>query len=353
MKELQIIPFAQIIEQDWTNFHQSCIDPVMFYQYPFISAYSETTNESVEVLVYKEDGKTLIALPGKFDEKKRIFSNLSFLGWDNLNFLIVNDLFEKTLRMFFSELFKFIDLIIYKNISQSCQQTITQCSGSSIFFKGFRCPFINLPTSYQTYLETISSSSKRMINRKTNFCQRNGVKFRFLSNINKESMEDAIMELNRLHMMRMDEVAMESKFLKSDSQKFHRIIHDYNNNEFILIVQAIKDEKVIGTFYGFVSSNRYAYFASGIDPNFSEYSIGTALMAKVIDYSISKGYEYFDFLRGTENYKFKWTKETNQNYTVYSFANISGKFKAIKKYWLENKLRLGKKQTLVNLKRFF
>ena len=78
MKELQIIPFAQIIEQDWTNFHQSCIDPVMFYQYPFISAYSETTNESVEVLVYKEDGKTLIALPGKFDEKKEYFQIFLF-----------------------------------------------------------------------------------------------------------------------------------------------------------------------------------------------------------------------------------------------------------------------------------
>src|SRR5690606_31077933 len=162
---------------------------------------------------------------------------------------------------------------------------------------------------------------------KTNFCQRNGVKFRFLSNIKKESLEDAFMKLNRLHLMRMDEVAMESKFLKLDSQKFHKIIRDYNNKEFILIVQAIKEEKVIGTFYGFVSSNRYAYFASGIDPNFSKYSIGTVLMAKVIDYSISKGYKYFDFLRGTEDYKFKWTKETNQNYTAYSFVNILGKSK--------------------------
>lgn len=353
MKELLIIPFTEISEQDWTDFHQTCIDPVVFYQYPFLSAHSKTIDESVDILLYREDGRTLVALPGKFDGQKKIFSNLTYLGWDNLNFLVVNGLIESALKTFFVELFKVVDLVIYKNISHNCQQTIIQNTRASTFFKGFRCPFISLPQSYQAYLETISISSKRTINRKTNFCERNGVKFRFLSNIHKESLKDAFIELNRLHRMRMDNVEMESKFLKLDSQRFHNEILDYKNKEFILIIQALKDEKVIGTLYGFVSSNQYVYFASGIDPNYSKYSLGTAMMAKVIDYSICKGYKYFDFLRGTENYKFKWTKETNQNYTLYSFDNIFGRFKAINEYWLVNKIRLGRKQTLVNLKRFF
>ncbi|MBA82960.1 GNAT family N-acetyltransferase [Leeuwenhoekiella sp.] len=353
MKELLIIPFAKINEQDWTDFHQSCIDPVVFYQHPFLSAYSKTINGSIDILLYREDGRTLVALPGKFDGQKKIFSNLTYLGWDNLNFLVVNSVIESSLKTFFVELFKAIDLVIYKNISQSCQQTILQNTRNSAFFKGFRCPFISLPQSYQAYLETINISSKRMINRKTNFCERNGVKFRFLSNIHKESLKDAFIELNRLHRMRMDNVERESKFLKLDSQRFHNEILDYENKEFILIVQALKDEKVIGTIYGFVSSNQYVYFASGIDPDYSKYSLGTAMIAKLIGHSISQGYKYFDFLRGTEDYKFKWTKETNQNFTVYSFANIFGWLKAIKEYWSANKIRLGRKQTFVNLKRFF
>ena len=353
MKELQIIPFAEITEQVWTDFHQSCVDPVIFYQYPFLEAYSKATNERVDILLYMEGGKLLIALPGKFDKKSKIFSNLTYLGWDNLNLLVDSGVQENTLGKFFKELFTVVDLVVYKNISRACHQTIQKHMDGSIDFKGFRCPFINLPNSYDDYLETLSVSFKRMIKNRTNFCQKHGVEFRFVTNANKESLEKAFLELNQLHGIRMDEVDLESKFLKSDSQKFHELLQAYNNEKFILIIQAVEGEKVIGTLYGFVSSNRYAYFASGIDPDYSKYSLGIVLIGKVIDYLISNNYEYFDFLRGTEEYKFRWTEETNQNYTVYSFDSIKGRYKAIKTYWDENKIRYGRKQTLLNLKEFF
>lgn len=352
MKKLEIIPFSEISEKDWTNFHQSSSDQVLFYQYPFLSAYKETTQEKVDILTFKENGELLIALPGNFDGRKRIFSNLTYLGWDNLNFLIAGQVDENIITTFFKELFKLIDLLIYKNISQSCQQIIVQHTKGSISFKGFRCPFVNLPQSYQTFLDSTSVSFKRMVKNRTNFCNKHGLEFRFLSNTRTNSLEDAIKELNRLHEIRMDEIDAESKFLKSDSQRFHKIMRGYTNKEFILIIQAVEGEKVVGTLYGFISSDRYAYFASGIDTSYSKYSLGVVLIGQMMDYLISNNYKYFDFLRGTEDYKSKWTKESNQNYTVYSFANIFGRTKAMKHYWEENERRLGRKKTLVNLKRF-
>lgn len=352
MEKLQIIPFNQISEHDWTSFHQSCIDPVLFYQNPFLSTYEESTKESVDVLIYKEKDKRLIALPGIFDHKKKVFYNLTYLGWDNLNFLMVKNIPKSTLESFFKEIFKNFDLVIYKNISQSCHQTIAQYTVGSIAFKKFRCPFVSLPNSYHDYLESLSVSFKRMVKNRTNFCEKHGLEFRFLSNTDKGLFEDAFMELNRLHKVRMGEIDAESKFLKSDSQRFHQLIQGHNSKEFILIIQAVEDEKVIGALYGFLSSDRYVYFASGIDPFYANYSLGVVLIGKLIDYLISKNYRYFDFLRGTEDYKFRWTKDSNQNYSVYSSANILGRFKAIKLYWQENKQRLGRKQTLLNLKRF-
>lgn len=353
MKELQIVPFTKIGEQDWTDFHQSCIDPVVFYQYPFLSAYAEATQEKVDLLIYKENEKLLIALPGSFNKSKSVFHNLTYFGWDNLNYLMVKEIESTSKNKFFSELAKMIDLMVYKNISQSCHQTILINTVGSIKFKGFRCPFIPLKGSYQNYLEGLSVSFKRMIKNRTNFCIKHGVEFKFLFGSDKESFEDAFLELKRLHGIRMDEVELESKFLKLESQRFHRILRQQSSGKILLIVQAVEDEKVIGTLYGFVSSNRYVYFASGIDPDYSKYSLGIVLIGKIIEYSISNNYEYFDFLRGTEDYKFKWTQEANQNYTVYGSANLLGKAKALKFYWDENKHRIGRKQTLLNFKKFF
>lgn len=352
MKKLEIISFSEINEQDWTRFHQSCSDPVLFYQYPFLSAYQETTGEGIDVLIYKEDDKTLIMLPGSFHKKKKLFSNLTFLGWDNLSFLMLNRIQEDIINDFITELFKIIDLVIYKNISQSCYETIAKHTVGAIAFKKFKCPFISLPNSYQEYLESRSVSFKRMLKNRTNFCEKHGVSFRFLSNTNKGTMDDAFRELNRLHGKRMDELNTKSKFLKPDSQRFHEILRSKKNDETILILQAVENEKVIGTLYGLVSSDRYAYFAAGINSAYAKYSLGVVLIGRVMDYLISNNFKYFDFLRGTEDYKFKWTNEINQNYTVYSFSNIFGKSKGVKQYWKENKKRLGRKQTLVNLKKF-
>lgn len=352
MNKLEIIPFSRISEHDWTSFHQSCIDPVLFYQYPFISAYREATKGQVDLLIFTESDKLLIALPGRFDKKKNTFHNLTYLGWDNLNFMMDKSLHKNTIQAFFTELFEVVDLVVYNNISQTCYHTIAKYTVGGISFKRFKCPFIGLPNSYQAYIDTLSVSFKRMIKNRTNFCEKHGVEFRFLLNKDEGSLDEAFIELNRLHAIRMGEMDTESKFLKSDSQRFHQVIQQENKEAFILIVQAVESEKVIGTLYGFVSSNRYAYFAAGIDPNYSKYSLGVVLIGRVIDYLISNKYKYFDFLRGTEDYKYRWTKDNNQNYTVYSFANTFGKFKAMKEYWQENKRRLGRKQTLVNLKKF-
>ncbi|MDW5290742.1 GNAT family N-acetyltransferase [Formosa sp. PL04] len=351
MEKLEIVPFSEIIEQDWSSFHEACSDPVLFYQYPFLSAYEKSTEKKVTVVVYKKDNKILMALPGIFDKRKNKFFNLSYLGWDNLNFLMDREVTEHTLQIFFTELFKTFQLIVYKNISQSCYQIITKYTAGPVAFKKFKCPYVHLPQLYNDYLESLSVSFKRMLKNRTNFCEKHGVSFVFLSNSHKDLLPAALIDLNRLHKLRMTEMSMESKFLKPDSQAFHEIIQGHSSNP-TLIIQALRDEAVIGTLYGFISANRFVYFAAGIDPRYSKYSLGVVLIGKMMDYLIVHNFRYFDFLRGTEDYKFKWTKEIDQNYTVYSFNNALGKFKAMTLYWKQNKFRIGRKKTLNDLRRF-
>jgi len=44
--------------------------------------------------------------------------------------------------------------------------------------------------------------------------------------------------------------------------------------------------------------------------------VGTILTGEVIHDSISKGLSYFDFLRGDEDYKFKWGATPRKNFRL-------------------------------------
>ncbi len=352
MKKLQLIPFKNITIESWTNFYQYCRESIIFYQYPFLEAFEKATQNEVDVLLYTQEDKILIALPGRYDKDKNIFFNLTHLGWDNLHFLIQNNVSTDTLVQFFNVINKKIDLFVFKNISEDCFTMLNTYFTKNTSFKRFICPYIQLPKSYQSFLESLSTSFRRMVKNRTNFCEKHGVTFSFIFNNEKKKFEKAYENLINLHAKRLDVLGYQSKFLRPESQKYHTVLRQETNKKFIFIIQASKDDKVIGTLYGFLSADKYGYFASGIDNTYSKFSLGVVMIGKVIDFLISNGYQTFDFLRGSEEYKFKWTNDIDQNYTIYCYKNIHGKRKALTHFWYDNKKRWGRKETILRMKKF-
>jgi CelD/BcsL family acetyltransferase involved in cellulose biosynthesis len=58
--------------------------------------------------------------------------------------------------------------------------------------------------------------------------------------------------------------------------------------------------------YGFRHGDRFAFYQAGYDPDFSQRSVGTVLLGRVVEDCFAAGVREFDFLRGTEPYKLKW-----------------------------------------------
>ena len=65
----------------------------------------------------------------------------------------------------------------------------------------------------------------------------------------------------------------------------------------------------IAAIFAFQYRDKLLYYQAGYDPAYSKYSPGLTLMALVIEYAISKGLKEYDFLRGDEEYKWKWTND--------------------------------------------
>jgi CelD/BcsL family acetyltransferase involved in cellulose biosynthesis len=66
------------------------------------------------------------------------------------------------------------------------------------------------------------------------------------------------------------------------------------------------DGAVIGVLYAFVGGKRTCFYLSGFDPAHEKLSPGTLLIGHAIEQAIHDGCDRFDFLRGTEPYKYSW-----------------------------------------------
>ncbi|HYO82582.1 MAG TPA: GNAT family N-acetyltransferase, partial [Bryobacteraceae bacterium] len=64
--------------------------------------------------------------------------------------------------------------------------------------------------------------------------------------------------------------------------------------------------RTAGVLYGFARNGRMHYYLSGYDPQLERFSPGSLLIEHAIEHARAAGDRDFDFLRGSEPYKYRW-----------------------------------------------
>jgi CelD/BcsL family acetyltransferase involved in cellulose biosynthesis len=130
-----------------------------------------------------------------------------------------------------------------------------------------------------------------------------------------------------------------ASFDNNQSQKFYRaLIHDSNINHKIYFSYVTHKEQIIAAHFGFMDANTFYYYVPTYDEKFANYGPGQILLWKLIGMAKEKGILEFDFLRGSEVYKFDWANKINTNYTVIGVTQDSNYFtKLIINLWLITK----------------
>jgi CelD/BcsL family acetyltransferase involved in cellulose biosynthesis len=87
-----------------------------------------------------------------------------------------------------------------------------------------------------------------------------------------------------------------------------------------------QSEKPIAAFYGFRYNHCYYYYQSGRDLAFSRYHLGYVLMNHCIQEAINEGAAIFDFLTGTEEYKYRWANDCKRNYQICAYRDRNARY---------------------------
>jgi CelD/BcsL family acetyltransferase involved in cellulose biosynthesis len=186
-------------------------------------------------------------------------------------------------------------------------------------------PYILLEGSFEEYLSGFKQKTRDTLKRKRK-------KLFQLSEITYSSydlgkIDDEMKLLFVLHELRSRQKGRRTTFAGPELIDFHvRLAREISKNGWLQLKFIRHDNKVIAAFYGYEFGGHLFYYQMGIDPAWGNYSLGTVIFYEIIQEAFSKKLKEFDFLRGDEEYKKRWTKKqrTLVSATVYN-KTVRGK----------------------------
>jgi len=155
------------------------------------------------------------------------------------------------------------------------------------------CPLLELTSNWNEYLDGLTGKARHELRRKMN--KVNGAT---LSDVQPSDIEK-LFDL----MVRSDEA--KRSFLKTETMGFFRdLAEEFSAKEWLRLRVAYLGESILGMIFAFGFRDRVFLFNMGFAPELRQLSPGIVTVALDIKAAIEEGYHFYDFLRGTEKYKY-------------------------------------------------
>ncbi len=273
------------------------------------------------VLLQKAENGECIAIFPLLIESKPGFSILRFIGSpdsDYLDFIIKSGLENKALDFFFNGYLAqsrigALELDAMSTASPN-YNSLKSLSGSYRIVKRIKkpCPFIDLPVSWDTYLNTLSAKSRYYIRRKIRKAEKD-----FSVHVGiaqQENLQNRFQQMIQQHQQVWKSRQRPGAFARKNFRVFHQAMLQplLDRNQLKLFYLELNGQPA-ASYYLFQHKRQYLFYLSGFNPDFAHYSPSVVLLAKILQTAIAEGIEEFDMLRGSARYKYQWTQKQRMN----------------------------------------
>lgn len=177
------------------------------------------------------------------------------------------------------------------------------------------CPILPLPSSWDGFLAGLGKKTRWNIGYYERIARRD---FEYqIGPLSAEEIQEGMTALFTLHAARWRRRRLPGVLTGVKRQKFHRAVAAAFMKKGWLRLYALRlNGEIQAILYCFSYRGKGYYYLGGFEPALSKYSLGTVLTAYAIRDSIESGLTEFDFLRGKEPYKARWTRESRMNYRI-------------------------------------
>jgi GNAT acetyltransferase-like protein len=167
------------------------------------------------------------------------------------------------------------------------------------------CPRLELPSSWDAYLATLSATRRQTLRR----TERRLFRDHTVAVVDYEGdrLEEGWSHLMRLHEQRWNN-AGGGAFRDPRAERLQRqFAGEMAKQKRLWLTTLDVDGQPAAAWYGFSSGDTVYFYQSGRDPRWGRERVGMVLMGMMIHRAIRQGYRAFDFLRGDDSYKQQWT----------------------------------------------
>lgn len=168
------------------------------------------------------------------------------------------------------------------------------------------CPVLDLPDTYPAYVQGLGKNMREQIKRYPKRLEKQfKVEYELAST--PAQVEVAMADLFRLHGKRWRERGQTGVLGLPGRRRFHRdVAQGFLKRDWLRLWTLRLDGEAACVLLNYVQGGKYWFFIGGFEPGLMRWSVGTCLFARVFETAIQEGTTGFDFLRGQEEYKYRY-----------------------------------------------
>jgi len=186
-----------------------------------------------------------------------------------------------------------------------------------------KCPYIKLNGDWDGYFKSLSKNFRQDIRTQYNRMDKKGFTHSLL--FKEEGIDDLFLSnLIDMHLKGTDRKNKVS-FLASEIGRgfFNEIVQKFGMNGWLGLNTLNINDKVAAYILGFQYGKIYYDWNIGKGDKYDIFSPGKLLLHQILEGLFSNGrIDEFDFLRGEEDYKYRWAKVGRRNYRVSVWSSL-------------------------------
>ena len=320
------------IKKEWDELVEEHPRPQIFLTHDWIRCWSEIfiKKGALLIYVYREDSKIKFIAPLMRSQRKYLQKipkkTIHFLGIDRSDshdFIyaagyesLIPELINKLMLQYPKDILSF-DSIIEDSPTLKELNNYSPPKGVLSKVQNLSIPYILLDEM------TAKSINKKNILRCRKHMEKDG-EIEIKQVKEASDIEKYLPILFEQHKQKWENSQYHQKNNRDFYHKIAYMLNDLNRLEFTVF---LFNQQAIAMHFGFNFKDRYYYFKPTFDFEFAHHSPGNVLLIELIKQAKQREFALFDFGKGEETYKYRYTKNTNtlHNYLFYqqTLANKS------------------------------
>jgi CelD/BcsL family acetyltransferase involved in cellulose biosynthesis len=317
--------FSEELKEEWNALLAESITHVPFLRYEYLSAWWQTfgggewPNTARLAIVTARQDNRLVGIAPLFTAEWEGLPSLLLLGSIEISDYLDLIVRPQDLAAFTGELLPFLAgqsagllpwnrLDLYNVFETSPTLAALKQAAQQQRWEYTDEPFrpsltISLPGDWETYLAGIDKKQRHEIRRKMRRAQSGELSTRWYIARDPGKIDAEIEDF--LHLMELD--PEKARFLTPPMREnFRRTIRCAFDEDCLLLAFLEVDGNKAAAYLSFDYLNQLWVYNSGMDFNYTEYSPGWVLLGELLKWANENGKHSFDFMRGDEDYKFRF-----------------------------------------------